>query len=98
MRPGVRCRPVYDQDMTSSYDPSRNDATIFRVFLHINGRCRLSTSDVPAILHTVWFLVARLESKKRRRINTVAITVVPSFPVPLLRIFGARKAHFNPLP
>ncbi len=89
MRPGVRCRPVYDQDMTSSYDPSRNDATIFRVFLHINGRCRLSTSDVPAILHTVWFLVARLESK-----NDDALTRWPSLSYhPFLFLCSAFLAH-----
>ncbi len=66
------------------------------VFLHINVYIACNTSGVPAILHIIRFLVARLESKNgdakhhggRHRRKT-------SFPIPLLPVFGPREARSN---
>ncbi len=58
-----------------------------------------NTSDVPAILHTVRFLVAMLESKNgdAKHYHSDRHCRKASFSIPLLPIFGPREARFNPL-
>ncbi|PBK81804.1 hypothetical protein ARMGADRAFT_1020149 [Armillaria gallica] len=63
------------------------------VFLHIHAYVACNTSDVPAILHIVRFLVARLESKNgdAKHYHSDRHCRKASFSIPLLPVLAHAK-------
>ncbi|PBK88584.1 hypothetical protein ARMGADRAFT_1168012 [Armillaria gallica] len=69
------------------------------VFLDIYVYVACNTFDTPTTLHTVRFLVAKLESKNgdAKHYHSGRHCRKTSFSIPLLPVFGLREARFNPL-